>query len=42
LYGNVFVEQYGCYLVGMIRFKEISGAKQLVEQLRKRLDNPLR
>jgi len=42
LYGNVFVEQYGRYLVGMVRFKEISAAKQLVEQLRKRLDNQLR
>jgi hypothetical protein len=42
LYGNVFVVQYGRYLIGTVRFKEIAAAKQLVEQLRKRLDNQLR
>jgi len=33
----VFVEQSGRYLIGAVRVKEISAAKQLVEQLRKRL-----
>ena len=37
LYGGVFVEQSGRYLIGAVRVKEISAAKQLVEQLRKRL-----
>ena len=37
LYGNVFVQQYGCYNVGAVRVKEISAAIKLIEQLRKRL-----
>jgi hypothetical protein len=37
LYGGVFAEQSGRYLIGVVRVKEISAAKQLVEQLRKRL-----
>jgi len=39
LYGNVFVEQYGRYLIGTVKIKETAAAKQLAEQLRKRLDN---
>jgi hypothetical protein len=37
LYGGVFVEQSGPYLIGAIRMKEASAAKPIVEQLRKRL-----
>ncbi len=37
LYGNVFVEQAGRYIVGAVKVKDISAAKQLVEQLRRRL-----
>jgi hypothetical protein len=37
LYGNVFVEQNGRFLVGAIRIKDIPSAKQLVGQLRQRI-----
>ena len=37
LYGGVFMEQSGPYLIGAIRMKEASAAKPIVEQLRKRL-----
>ncbi len=37
LYGGVFVEQSGPYLIGAIRMKEASAAKRIVEQLRERL-----
>ena len=37
LYGGVFVEQSGPYLIGAIRMKEASAAKPIVEQLRERL-----
>jgi len=37
LYGNVFVEQEGRFLVGAIRIKDIPSAKQLVELLRQRV-----
>jgi hypothetical protein len=37
LYGAVFVEQSGSYLIGMIRMKEATSAKPIVEQLRERL-----
>jgi hypothetical protein len=37
LYGNVFVQQYSCYIVGAVRLKDTSAARTLVEQLRKRL-----
>ena len=37
LYGKIFVEQSGRYIVGAVRIKDTSAAKQLVEQLRKRL-----
>jgi len=37
LYGNVFVEQVGRYLIGSVRFKNTSAAKQLVDQIRKRI-----
>jgi hypothetical protein len=36
LYGGVFVEQSGRYIIGAVRVKESSTAKQLVEQLRGR------
>jgi hypothetical protein len=39
LYGNVFVEHTGRYVIGVIRVKDISAAKPLVEQIRKRLGN---
>ncbi len=35
LYGNVFMAQAGRFLVGAVRFKDPSAAKQLVDQLRK-------
>jgi hypothetical protein len=35
LYGNVFVEQAGRYLIGVLRAKDSSLAKSLVEQIRK-------
>jgi uncharacterized protein DUF6599 len=38
LYGNVFVEQAGQYVFGVVRAKDSSLAIPLVEQLRKRLD----
>ena len=37
LYGNVFMEQEGRFLVGAIRIKDIPSAKQLVELLRQRV-----
>jgi len=37
LYGNVFVEQSGRFLVGAIRVKDIPSAKQLVGLLRQRI-----
>jgi hypothetical protein len=37
LYGNVLVAQEGRFLIGAIRIKEPSTAKQLVEQLRRRV-----
>jgi hypothetical protein len=37
LYGGVFAEQSGRYIIGAIRLKEPSGARQLVEKLRVRL-----
>jgi hypothetical protein len=37
LYRGVFVEQSGPYLIGVIRMKEASAAKPIVEQLRERL-----
>lgn len=37
LYGGVFAEQTGSYLVGAIRMKEASAAKPIVEQLRERI-----
>jgi hypothetical protein len=35
LYGNVYVEQEGCFIIGAIRAKSISAAKRLVGQLRR-------
>lgn len=40
LYGNVFVEQEGRFLVGAIRIKDIPSAKQLVGILRQRVPGP--
>jgi len=40
LYGNVFVEQEGRFLVGAIRIKDIPSAKQLVGLLRQRVPGP--
>ena len=40
LYGNVFVEQNGRFLLGAIRIKDIPSAKQLVGQLRQRVPGP--
>jgi hypothetical protein len=37
LYGSVFVEQSGCYIIGAVRLKEFSSATKLIEQLRERL-----
>jgi hypothetical protein len=37
LYGGVFVEQSGRYIVGAIRLKNPSAAKQSIEKLRGRL-----
>jgi hypothetical protein len=37
LYGGVFVEQSGRYIIGAVRMKEPSVAKQLVEKMRNRL-----
>jgi len=37
LYGGVFVEQSGRYIIGAIRLKNPSAAKQIVEKLRGRL-----
>ncbi|HVO68354.1 MAG TPA: DUF6599 family protein [Syntrophales bacterium] len=39
LYGGVFFEQSGRYIIGAIRLKNPSAAKQLVEKLRGRLDS---
>ena len=39
LYGNVFVERVGRYLIGSIRFKNAVVAEQLVDQIKKRLTN---
>ncbi|HYA88195.1 MAG TPA: DUF6599 family protein [Nitrospirota bacterium] len=38
LYGNVFVEQAGQYVIGVVRAKDSSSAMPLVEQLRKNLE----
>ena len=37
LYGEVFVEQSGRYVIGAVRLKKSSSAKKLIEQLRERL-----
>ncbi|MCK9418744.1 MAG: hypothetical protein M0R70_05110 [Nitrospirae bacterium] len=37
LYGKVFVEQAGRFVIGAVRIKDGPAAKQLVEQLRKRM-----
>ena len=37
LYKKIFAEQSDRYIIGVVRFKETSAAKQLVEQVRKRL-----
>jgi hypothetical protein len=37
LYGGVFVEQSGSYIIGVVRLKEPSAAIKLMEQLRERL-----
>ena len=37
LYGGVFVEQSGRYIIGIVRMKGPSSATKLIEQLRKRL-----
>jgi hypothetical protein len=37
LYGNVYVEQLGRYIIGAIRFKNVPTARQIVEQVRKRI-----
>jgi hypothetical protein len=39
LYGGVFAEQSGRYIIGAVRLKNPSAAKQLIEKLRGRLDN---
>ncbi|MEN6320373.1 MAG: DUF6599 family protein [Syntrophaceae bacterium] len=38
LYGGVFVEQYGRYIIGAIRLKEPDTAKGLIQQVRRLLD----
>lgn len=40
LYGNVFVEQEGRFLVGAIRIKDLPSAKRLVGILRQRVPGP--
>ena len=37
LYGKVYVEQTGCYVIGAVRIKNVSAAKQLVELVRVRV-----
>jgi hypothetical protein len=37
LYKNVFVEQFGRYIIGPVKVKETTTAKQVVEHLRERL-----
>jgi hypothetical protein len=37
MYGGVFVEQTGPYVIGIIRLKEPSAAKELIGQMRERL-----
>jgi len=37
LYGGVFVQQSGRYIIGAVRMKDTSHAKQLIEQIQKRL-----
>jgi len=37
LYGGVFVEQSGRYIIGVVRLKEPSAARKIIEQLRERL-----
>jgi hypothetical protein len=39
LYGNVYVEQAGRFVIGAIRIKNIPAAKQLVELVRLRVNN---
>jgi hypothetical protein len=39
LYGNVMVTQVGRHLVGAVRFNKSSAAQQLVDQIRKRINN---
>lgn len=40
LYKNVVIEQAGPYVIGAIRVKDSTAAKQMVEQLRRRLIRP--
>jgi hypothetical protein len=37
LYGKVYIEHAGRFLIGAVRFKDRKAAKQLVEQVRKRM-----
>ncbi len=37
LYGGVLVQQSGRYIIGAVRIKNTSVAKQLIEQLRRRI-----
>jgi hypothetical protein len=37
LYGGIYVEQSGRYIIGAVRLKEPSSAVKLIEQLRERL-----
>jgi len=37
LYGNVLAEQHGRYIVGTIRFREASDAKQIISQISEKL-----
>jgi hypothetical protein len=37
LYGEIFVEQSGRYVIGAVRLRKSSSAKKIIEQLRERL-----
>jgi hypothetical protein len=37
LYGNVYMERVDRYIIGTIRFKNVLTARQIVEQVRKRI-----
>jgi hypothetical protein len=37
LYGGVYIQQSGRYIIGVVRMKETSHAKQLIEQMQKRI-----